>query len=67
MGHDSQIYCWKCLDEGHLVSFPLYKVGNSYVFACKRHKDVEVRDGSYSLTNKQLEKGKKWKPLKCQI
>lgn len=55
MGHDSHLYCWKCLDEGHLVSFPLYKVGNSYVFACRRHKDVEVQDGAYSLTNKEAE------------
>lgn len=38
------IYCWKCLDKGKLTGFPLYKVKNSWVFACKEHKDDSVPD-----------------------
>lgn len=47
-----EIYCWKCLKEGIETGFPLYKVGNSYIFACKKHKDLLVEDSAYSRKEK---------------
>lgn len=46
---DQEIFCWKCLAEGKHVGMPLYRVKNSFVFACNNHKDLPVPEDAYSL------------------
>lgn len=44
-----EIFCWKCNKEGIKVGMPLYKVKNSFVFACLKHKDLPVEEDAYSI------------------
>lgn len=40
-----------------MVGMPLFKVKNSFVFACNKHKDLEVPDTAYSLKEGHSLKG----------
>jgi hypothetical protein len=47
------IRCWVCLREGNTQEkYPIYKVSNHYVFACKKHKHVIVE----RTANSQLDR-----------
>lgn len=51
--NQKMIVCWKCLEKGHLNGWPLFKVKNSWVFACKRHKGLDVPDDAYSVIERK--------------